>query len=224
VIGLWYRLMRKLVLYSDQVPGLSDKIDLELLTLFDKPNPVIGYIPSAADNERRYFRDRQEYYSRIGIELKIYYGLEENYDSKSLSALLSCDAIHLSGGNTYYFLFWLRKRNMIAQLIQYVAGGGILIGVSAGAILMTPDISTSHICGDEILEGMNDYRGLNLVDFSFLPHYGTRSIDPDKLRKYSQEHGTVIYMCRDSDGIIIDGDVIKCIGDVTVIDNRPLFK
>jgi dipeptidase E len=212
--------MRKLVLYSDQVPGLSDEIDTELLTLFDKPNPAIGYIPSAADHERRYFKDRQEYYSRIGIELDIYYGLEEDYDSKSLSTLLSRDAIHLSGGNTYYFLYWLRKRNMIEKLIQYVTDGGILIGVSAGSILMTPDISTSAICGDDILEGMNDYTGLNLVDFSFLPHYGMRSIDSDTLRKYSREHETVIYACRDSDGIIINDDSIKCIGDVTVIDDR----
>ena len=212
--------MKKLVLYSDQIPTLLDTIDKELLALFDKPNPLIGFIPATADHERRYYKDRQEYYSRIGIELSVYYGLEEDYDSESLSALLSSDAIHLSGGNTYYFLHWLRKRNMIETLVRYVAQGGVLIGVSAGSILMTPDISTSAICGDEVLEGMNDFTGLQLVDFSFLPHYDSISVDLDILRKYSSDHHTIIYACKDSDGIIVNDDVITCISDVTVIDNR----
>ena len=34
--------MKKLVLYSDQIPTVADKIDQELLALLDKPNPVLG--------------------------------------------------------------------------------------------------------------------------------------------------------------------------------------
>lgn len=109
---------------------------------------------------------------------------------------------------------------MIDKLVRYVADGGILIGVSAGSIPVIPDISTSHICGDDILEGMNEYTGLNLVDFSFIPHHDNIPVDLDTLRKYSKEKNTVIYACGDSDGIIVNEDVIRCIGDVTLIHNR----
>lgn len=76
---------------------------------------------------------------------------------------------------------------MIDKLVRYVADGGILIGVSAGSILVIPDISTSHICGDDTLEGMTDYTGLNLVYFSFIPHHDNIPVDLDTLRKYSKE-------------------------------------
>ena len=94
--------MKKLILYSDQVPSTSEKIDNELVTLLGKPDPIIGYIPSCADPQRKYYKERQEYYSRLGMDLKIYFELDEDYHSDLLESLLSCDAIHLSGGNTYY--------------------------------------------------------------------------------------------------------------------------
>lgn len=56
--------MKKLVLYSDQIPSVADKIDKELITILAKTNPIIDYIPSSADLQRKYYNERQEYYSR----------------------------------------------------------------------------------------------------------------------------------------------------------------
>lgn len=60
--------MKKLVLYSDQIPSVADKIDKELVTILGKSNPIIGYIPSNADPQRKYYNERQEYYSRLGMD------------------------------------------------------------------------------------------------------------------------------------------------------------
>jgi dipeptidase E len=57
-------------------------------------------------------------------------------------------------------------------LRQYVARGGVLIRVSAGAILMTPDIRTTLLCGDTLPAEEIEPRGLGLVDFAFVPHLG----------------------------------------------------
>jgi dipeptidase E len=209
--------MKKLVLYSDQIPSVTDKIDKELVTILGKSNPIIGYIPSAADPQRKYFSQRQEYYSRQGMDLKVYFELDKEFHPNLLESLLSCDAIHLSGGNTYYFLHWLRKRKMLLPLRRYVKKGGVLIGVSAGSILMTPDISTSALCGDEPIEGENDTVALNLVDFAFVPHFGSIPSDLVALREYSRVHRTAVYACRDSDGIVVIDDDVKCVGDVIKI-------
>ena len=48
---------------------------------------------------------------------------------------MGCDAIHLTGGNTFQFSYWLRERGLDAELKRYAKAGGVLIGVSAGAIL-----------------------------------------------------------------------------------------
>lgn len=47
--------MKKLVLYSDQEIPENAKVDEKLLALLNKPNPVIGYIPSASDPERKFY-------------------------------------------------------------------------------------------------------------------------------------------------------------------------
>ena len=212
--------MKKLVLYSDQIPSTSEKIDKELLNLLDRSAPIIGYIPSCADPQRKYYKERQAYYSRLGMNLEVYFELDEEYHPDLLESLLSCDAIHISGGNTYYFLYWLRKREMLLPLRQYVEQGGVLIGVSAGSILMTPDISTSALCGDEVISGETDFSGLSLVDFAFVPHFGDIPINLDDLKKYSRDNQVVVYACRDSGGIVVTEDDVNCGGDVIKVDER----
>jgi len=214
--------MKKLVLYSDQIPSTSERIDNELVTLLGKSNPIIGYIPSRADPQRKYYKERQEYYSRLSMDFEVYFELDEDYHSDLLESLLSCDAIHLSGGNTYYFLYWLRKREMLPVLCQYVNQGGILIGVSAGSILMGPNISICHLYYDEPIELETDFSALNLVGFTFVPHYGDREMSPSlrALQEYSRNNQIVVYACRDSGGIVVTEDNVNCIGDVVKVDER----
>lgn len=214
--------MRRLVLYSDQILPEAEKVDRELVTLLGKSNPTIGYIPSSADPQRKYYEERRSYYARLGMTLPVYFELDETYDPNRLDALLACDAIHLSGGNTYYFLHWLRKRDMLTLLRQYVTEGGLLIGVSAGAILMTPDIATAALCGDEPFEGEADLTALHLVDLAFVPHLGEIPSDLMALQSYSRDRQVVVYACQDGDGVVVEDDQVKCIGDVTVIVNGEL--
>jgi dipeptidase E len=209
--------MKKLMLYSDQVPALRQTADEALIKLIGKKKAKIGYIPSSADTSRRYFNDRKAFYRGLGMELVEYFELDVDWKPEKLPKLLACDAIHLSGGNTYYFLHWLRQRKMMDVLTRYVAGGGVLIGVSAGSILMTPDISTSSFPGDEVLPEDNNHTGLKLVDFAFVPHFGSHHFTLDDLKKYAREKKTVVYTAKDSGAILVYNDEIQCIGDVTKV-------
>ena len=97
--------MKKLVLYSDQIPLISSKIDIEMLASLNNPNPRIGYIPSTADRQRLYYYKRQEYYSRSGISLEVYFELDKIMTQ--IHWIRFCHAMHyLAGGNTYYLLYW----------------------------------------------------------------------------------------------------------------------
>ena len=214
--------MKKLVLYSDQIPPLADDVDKELIALLGKSSPVIGYIPSNADPPRKYYKERQAYYSRMEMDLQVYFELDKEYQPNLLESLLSCDGIHLSGGNTYYFLYWLRKRKMLEPLRRYVEQGGVLIGVSAGSILMSPDISICPLYINEPIEVETDFSSLNLVDFAFAPHYRSirMSTNMSALQEYSRNHQIVVYACQDSGGIVVREEDVTCIGDVVKIDER----
>ncbi len=209
--------MRRLVLYSDQILPQAEKVDRALVVLMDKPNPAIGYIGSSPDPERKYYAERRAYYARLGMTLSTY--VDEACEPDHLEALFACDAIHLTGGNTYHFLGWLRERDMPARLRQYADRGGVLIGVSAGAILMTPEIGTAALCGDTIPEGDFDQAALHLVDFAFVPHFEGTPTELAALHAYSRSREGVVYACRDGDGIVVKGDRVRCVGDVTMMVN-----
>jgi dipeptidase E len=124
-----------------------------------------------------------------------------------VAQLFSYDAIHLTGGNTYHFLFWLRARGLVKPLQDYVA---------QGAILMTPEISSASLCGDAPLAGeeMTDLSALGLVDFAFLPHIQQIEGAAALLKNYAQQHARVIYGCQDGDGIVVNGGQVELVGAV----------
>ena len=130
----------------------------------------IGYIASQPDPTREYYQQTQQLYKRLNAELSVYLELESEFSQSSLEALLACDAIHLSGGDTFRFLAALKQRALLPVLRQFVANGGGLIGVSAGAMIMTPNISSAVLCGDNNHCDLTDLTALNLVDFLFAPH------------------------------------------------------
>ncbi len=188
-------------------------MDRRLLDLVGSNRPRLGYIPSEGDSMRRYYRDRVEWYAYYGITLPVYFELDRDYRPELLDDLWECDAIHLSGGNTYYFLYWLRKRELLEPLREFVAKGGVLIGVSAGGILLTPEIGVSGLLGDRPLDDLDDLSGLNLVDFSFAPHINTLR-DTRPLKEYARKTGRPVYGCRDGDGILVDGSRVEFIGQI----------
>jgi dipeptidase E len=210
--------MKRLVLHSNQIAPESDKVERECLAFLGKDHPIIGYIPSSSDPERNYFRAQAAYYASHGAELAVYFELDVTYTPERLADLLACDAIHLSGGDTFYFLHWLRQRNMLSVLQRYVAEGGLLIGVSAGAILMTANIAIAGLYGDTPLEGDRDWSALGLVDFAFVPHIDSFPAGIMTMQAYARQHHVSVYGCRDGDGVIVQDDQIRCIGDVIVVE------
>jgi len=192
----------RLAFYSDLETESNSLVDERVLEWLPASGTV-GYIPSSPDRARVWFQTCADHYERYGISLK-YFGLEDEYDPAKRDELLACDAIHLSGGNTYRFLYWLHTRDLFHALRKYVHEGGVLIGVSAGAILMTPDIRTSSICGDTLYPGLNDFAGLSLVDFAVVPHYdGSESME-SAMAEFSRGFPGHVYPLPDGAGIIVD--------------------
>lgn len=209
----------QLVLYSTQGSTQSDALDARLLRLLP-PRCTVGYIPASPDRDRRFFSGFARHYERLGIALR-FFGLEDEFQPEELAELLQLDAIHLSGGNTFRFLHWLRVRGLFAKLQSYVAQGGVLIGVSAGAILMTRDIRSAAICGDTPYplpsdSTPSDSAGLGLVDCAILPHFDGSDAQRAALARLGEELGSVAYGVPDGSGLIVDGPHVELLGDVTV--------
>lgn len=212
--------MRNLVFYSDQIIGKTDKLDRELLRLIGKSNPKLAYIPSCSDINRKYYNEKVEYYRRLGIDNLMYFDIDKEFDESKIHELLQCDAMHLSGGDTAYFLSNIKKRNFDNVLKVYVDNGGILIGISAGSIIMTETIDIIKI-GERYdnFHGLTDMQGLGLVSFEFMPHWDSGVYNINEFQNYTANSKRPLYLCNDGDGIVVRDNDIKFIGDIIKIKN-----
>lgn len=205
----------KLVLYSGGDRLKNHRVNLRLLDLLKTRNLRITYIPSASDEERKYFKEFKDWFGFYGFKNLNYFDLGNEYSLESANQALNSKVIYLSGGNTYNFLYWLRKRGFLNSLRNFVENEGILIGLSAGSILMTPSISTSGIPSydhDENLINLKNLKALNLVNFEFFPHYSPSKRLDEEILSYSKKSLYPTFGVKEGNGIIIWGGKMELVG------------
>jgi dipeptidase E len=205
----------KLVFFSggDEQDNLS--LDKSVLNLIKKKDPLITFIPSCSYLSEYDFRDFVDRYSKFNISKFIHFPVDLHFDQVLLNQVLKSDIIHLDGGNTFYFLNSLRKSGVLKLLKDFVLRGGILTGLSAGAIIMTEDIQMAgypEFDRDSNDINLKNLKSLGLVDFYFFPHYKNSKRYESSFKKFSRNKLKIIYACPDGAGIIVNEDSIKFVG------------
>jgi len=205
----------KLVFYSGGDDRDNLILDHGFIDLIGKKNPTISFVPSSSYMADQEFKVFVRHYSKFRITRFIHFPVDVPFDRILLQEVLKSDAIHLAGGNTFYFLNHLRKAKLLPQLKAFVAKGGVLTGLSAGAIIMTEDIGLAaypEFDRDENFNNLTNFSSLNLVDFSFFPHFKNSARYDAAMKKYTKLHDKIIYACPDGAGIIVNGDETRFVG------------
>jgi dipeptidase E len=215
--------MGKLYFYSDQIIDGNKRLDLDLINSFGGKQIKLGYIPSCGDKERKYYCKQKDYYSQYNIKDFLFYDVDDEYDEALTNELLSCDIIHISGGDPIYCLTNMHKRNFYAVLRQYFNNNGTIVGVSGGAVQLGKNaglfkVFQSNI--DDAIYTLDNLKALGIADFEFLPHYN-RWNDSFKnaVKEYSRRVNTTICACNDGDGIILNNGFETFIGAIRKIEN-----
>lgn len=199
----------KLALYSDQqVPG-NPAMDRRMVALFRGPRPRIGYLASGPDPDRTWYQRKVDYYTRRGMDMALFLGPGDPAGAGDL--LWHCDGIHLSGGNTFAFLDWLHEQAVLPRLRRYALEGGVLIGESAGAILMTPDARSATLCGDGTGDSPEGRPGLGLVPFHFWPHFEPGA-EAEPGHQATLQALPELFACPNGSGLIVDGASFEIFG------------
>ena len=133
----------------------------------------ILFIPTATnvDEYKKYIHLTRKVFEDFGYEV-------ENFDISVFSEetvkekISETKIVFVSGGNTFYLLQELKKKNLISYLREKIENGLLYIGESAGSVITAPNIEYADIVDDKALATeLNDYTGLNLVDFYVVPHF-----------------------------------------------------
>lgn len=204
-----------MVLYGGGAGEDNYDLDAAAVKLAGKTYPQMTYIPSASFGGEIDFKDFVGNFTSFDMTKFIYFPVDLPFDRTLADEAFKSDIIHLGGGNTYYFLYYLRRHKLMERLRSFVKEGGVLTGLSAGAILMCPSIKTAGFPSfdrDENEENITNFKGLDLVKFEFFPHYRNSKRYDKELLKYSKKTKFPLFACSDGAGLVVEGDSFKSIG------------
>lgn len=125
-----------------------------------------------------------------------------------INMLSSYDVIYFLGGNPFYLLHYLRVHDLGPILKQHLSQGKMIIGASAGSIVLTPSVGIVHELDPHLnIHGFEDLSGLELVTFEIIPHY-SRFKDKyqafeSRVATYGQRAEFPLYALNDGEGYYI---------------------
>jgi len=228
---------RRLVLYSGGQERRNRLIHESLLDLAlrrDRAERRDGirmtYIPFAAEGAKPYFNRFVRRYARVGgtdfhciAPDDPAITTDGAANRRAVADLMASDVVYLAGGNTFYFLHHLRRSGLLRAIERFARRGGVVAGLSAGGIIMTPDIGLAGYPDfdrdeDEIGLSARARRALALVDFDFFPHFRRSNRYREALAQYSERTGRALYACRDGSGVVVEGDRFTAHGEVWLFD------
>jgi len=199
--------MKKLLLTSTGFA--NENIINQFNKLIDKPISQIKilFVPTAArsQEELKYVEESKKELFELGIlktNLRII-----NLDKPVLfEEVKNFDMIYVCGGNTFYLLKKIRESGFDKVIKKFVALGKLYFGVSAGSILVCPNIEIAKPF-DENDINLTDLTGLNLIDVVVSPHYCLE----DKSIIDSFKKKNKVIPLTDNQALLILGDKIKLI-------------
>lgn len=141
----------------------------------------------------------------LGLEVEIF-----DFDTQPAGNLSAYGVVELMGGNPYYLLDSIRKHNA-GDVLRGVAEKGLLIGWSAGALVLEKTIALADRYLPQLnFMGLGDLAGLGLTDVQILPHYSKQqkqdAATEEKCRQYERENQCTVLRLNDGEGVVLDGE------------------
>jgi len=141
---------------------------------------------------------------RLGLTVDL---LDIEYEEAKL--LLSYDVVLINGGNPFYLLYHLRQSRCFEILSRLLGLGKIIIGVSAGSIVLGTTVALIHELDPTQNEeaGLTQFDGLGLVSLNICPHVSRfAAMRPDFLSRiadFEERSGVRITRVEDGEGIFV---------------------
>lgn len=191
---------------------------VEAFKEFEKGNVEgkrVTFIPTAGNVEEYtgYIEEARELLAKMGYEVD---SLDiSSLDEKTLTnRILESHFLYVSGGNTFYLLQEIKKKNLVEVMRRMIENGIPYVGESAGAIITAPNIEYNQLMDDkEKGNELKSYESLGIVDFYVVPHYKEFPFEESAeltLRTYKEN--LALKPLNNSEAIIVIGNNCRVVG------------
>ena len=140
----------------------------------DKLEKKVVFIPTAAnvDEYKDHLAAAQNKLAELGFTVKVL-DVANASEAAARESIEQTKYLYIAGGNTFYLLQELKRKNLLDLIVKRVSEGMIYIGESAGGMITAPNVEyVQPMDPKELAPELASYEALNLVDFYLLPHEG----------------------------------------------------
>lgn len=184
------------------------------------------FIPTAGnlDDDIWWIDKDRDVLSSMGFQITEL-DIESATQEEMSQSLKESDIVYVAGGNTFHLLKILRKSGFDDLLTEYVNGGGLYAGASAGALVAGVDIGPiSSVDEPEKVDYLQSTKALGFIDIVPIPHYDMKDrtglIDKIK-KKYGNQYELVVLT--DDQAIVAEGANWKVVDSVRSPLEREWF-
>ena len=124
------------------------------------------FIQTAANVEeyRDYVDEAKEAFSKMGFTLEIL-DVSKASETEAKAKIGAAQVLYVSGGNTFYLLRELKKKDLVTLIADRVRSGKLVyVGESAGAMIAAPSVEYVAVMDDAGNYGAAAQTGLDLVN------------------------------------------------------------
>ena len=190
----------------------TEIIDKKIVSLVKKEKPVFLFIGLASTHSDSYYDLIKKIYQNLGCET-IYLKRKNIINNPNIvtDKINRADIIYIGGGDTVKLIEDIKEYQLENQLKKAYNKGCILVGISAGAILLSKEgYSDSYILRGE----SNQYqfiKGLNFVNICYCPHFEIDSKKEIELIKDLKNTKRKVFALENKTAILIEDNKIKMI-------------
>lgn len=203
------------------ISGGYRKENSNIYQKIDKEKNTISYIPSWFGKES--YKDYCFFKKQFKKSSVIFHPLDL---IKDINEIFKSDIIYFEGGNTYFLLYWINKLNILKKIKKF-SKKKILVGMSAGSIIQTPNINLAgvpYFNADDNFVNLKNTKALNLIDFEIYPHFNIKNKkEISELIKYSKINKKRIVLIPDGTSIIKNKGKAKIYGKFWILKNGKIF-
>ena len=185
-------------------------IDKKIVSLTKKDNPTLLFIGLASSYSDSYYDIIKKNYKSLGCET-LYLKRKNLINNKDIvkEKFSKADIIYIGGGDTIKLLKDIKEFNLEEELKTSYERGTVLVGISAGAILLSKEGLTDSY----ILRGESTHykfiKGLNFVNISICPHFEKDINKEIELKNYLKKSKRKVYSLNDNTAIIIKDNKLE---------------
>ena len=176
------------------------------------------FIPTAGNKEdyTAYIDEAQQTFRDLGFEI-------ETLDIASCdreiaqAKIFQSKVLYVSGGNTFYLLQELKKKQLLSLIKEQIRDGLVYVGESAGAIITAKDIDYNKLMDDKtVATELADTAGLDEVDFYILPHHGEEPFTDSSQKTFEMyKNQFSLMLINNSQAVIVNGEEREVVSEQT---------